>query len=79
MTSYTKHKTQTRAIIEARQFAAESAMENASDWTAKVILMSGDTLCITATESGKITERTTSGWDRDGDIFCGPKAYAIAQ
>ena len=79
MTMYTKCKTQATAIIEARKFAAESAMENSSEWTEKVILFSGDTIHITSDVSGKITTRTTSGWDRDGHIFCGPKAYAIAQ
>lgn len=79
MTLYTKCKTQRQAISEAKQFSIEAARDNDCDWTEKVILMSGNTLHITSTPSGIITMSETSGWDRDGHIFCGPKAYAVAQ
>ena len=79
MTVYTKCKTQKQAIADAKLLAVTEAIANGCDWTEKVILMSGDTLHITADTHGKITASETSGWDRDGHIFCGPKAYSVVQ
>ena len=79
MTLYTKCNTQREAIKTTRTMAAVEAKANGCDWTEKVILMSGDTIHITVSEAGRVTTKTTSGWDRDGHIFCGPKAYSVAQ
>jgi hypothetical protein len=68
MLSYTKCKKQKLAIIEAKAFVKETGE------TAHVLLICGDTLTIS--ESGS---RQHSGWVRSGNIFCGPKAYAVAQ
>lgn len=69
MNTYTKCKTQSEAIKAAKSHAAEY------ETTAHVLLMSGDTLTITADG----TQKRTAGWVRSGEIFCGPKAYAVAQ
>jgi len=79
MTIYTKCKTQKQAIADARKFAIEAAQDNGCNWTEKVILMSGNTMYVCADTTGKTTVSLTGGWDRDGHIFCGPKAYNIAQ
>jgi hypothetical protein len=79
MIAYTKCKTQKQAIADARKFAIDAARDNDCNWTEKVFLMSGDTMYICADITGKITVSLAGGWDRDGHIFCGPKAYSIAQ
>ena len=71
MTTYTKCKTQRQAIAEAKQVATEN-----TDVVAKVITVNGDTLRITSDENGNVTTQSSSGWDRQGIIFCGPRAYA---
>jgi hypothetical protein len=78
MIIHTKCKTQRAAIRAARQLAIESAADNATYWTERVLLACGDTLHVTADNAGKVTTRTTSGWDRDGHLHCGPKVYSVA-
>jgi hypothetical protein len=69
MTSYTKCKSQAEAIKTAKAHSAEYSVD------VYVLLMSGDTLTIYTNG----TQTRTAGWVRSGNIFCGPKAYAVAQ
>jgi len=68
MAVYTKCATQKDAIKAAKAYAAEC------ESAAHVLLISGDTLTIKADGS----QTRSAGWVRSGDIFCGPKAYAVA-
>lgn len=73
------YRTQADAIREAKKLAREAAENNGADWTESVLLWSGDTLHLTSSPNGKITERVESGWVLDGLVHCSRRVSEVAQ
>jgi hypothetical protein len=67
------YATEKKAIRAARQSAIESARLNNADSEEKVLLNKGDTLIITATDWGRISEKVCGGHILAGHVFCSKK------
>lgn len=78
MKNYAIYKNQKQAISAAKKLAKEAAADNSTDWTESVLLASGDTLHLTSSPSGRITQRIEAGWITDGPIHCSKRAADVA-
>ena len=67
------YATETEAILAAKESAREFAMKTNADSEEKVLLEDGNTLFITSTYWGQISERVCGGHDLDGHVFCSKK------
>lgn len=67
------YATEKKAILAAKQSASEFAMQNDADAEEKVLLNNGNTLVITSTNWGRISEKVCGGHILAGHVFCSKK------
>ena len=68
MLSISVHSTQRDAVKRATESAKEYARDTGKKGEARVLLVNGDTLDISATPGGRVTRKVSRGWIISGYV-----------